>query len=65
MFENIGAGELLIILFVVLILFGAKKIPDLARSFGKGISEFKKGLKDVQDNIKISDDDLKTKEKKS
>lgn len=65
MFENIGAGELLIIVFVILILFGAKKIPEMARSFGKGISEFKKGMKDVQDNLKITDEDLTTKEKKS
>jgi sec-independent protein translocase protein TatA len=52
MFENIGFGELLIILVVVLLLFGAKKIPELARGLGKGMSEFKKGLKDVEDNIK-------------
>lgn len=42
MFENIGMGELLLIMFVVLILFGGKKIPEIARSLGKGISEFKK-----------------------
>lgn len=65
MFDNIGAGELLIILVVVLVLFGAKRIPDLARNLGKGISEFKKGVKDVQDNLKITDDDLNAKEKKS
>lgn len=52
MFENIGFGELLIILVVVLLLFGAKKIPELARGLGKGMSEFKKGLKDVEENIK-------------
>ncbi len=64
MFDNIGGGELLVILLVILVLFGAKRIPELARNLGKGISEFKKGVKDVQDNIKITDDDLKTKEKK-
>jgi sec-independent protein translocase protein TatA len=52
MFENVGFGELLIILVVVLLLFGAKKIPELARGLGKGMSEFKKGLKDVEENIK-------------
>ncbi len=51
MFENIGFGELLIVLVVVLVLFGAKKIPELAKGLGKGISEFKKGLKDVEDEI--------------
>jgi sec-independent protein translocase protein TatA len=55
MFENIGFGELLIILVVVLIFFGAKKIPEIAHGFGKGIREFKKGLKEVEDEIKISD----------
>ncbi len=52
MFENIGFGELLIILVVVLVLFGSKKIPELAKGLGKGISEFKKGLREVEDEIK-------------
>ncbi len=52
MFGNIGAGELLIIFLVVLILFGAKKIPDLAQGIGKGMREFKKALNDVEDDIK-------------
>ncbi len=56
MFENIGFSELLIILVVVLVLFGAKRIPELAKGLGKGISEFKKGLKDVEDEIKTTDD---------
>ncbi len=55
MFENIGSGELLIILFVVLLLFGSKKIPDIASGIGKGIREFKKSIKEVEDNIKIQD----------
>ena len=55
MFQNIGAGELLIIVLVILILFGAKKIPELAQGIGKGMREFKKALSDVQDDIKISD----------
>ncbi|MCL4550597.1 MAG: twin-arginine translocase TatA/TatE family subunit [Bacteroidetes bacterium] len=56
MFGNLGAGELLIILFVILILFGAKKIPDLAQGIGKGMREFKKALNDVEDNIKNAGD---------
>jgi sec-independent protein translocase protein TatA len=56
MFENIGFGELLIILLVILIFFGAKKIPEIAHGFGKGIREFKKGLKDIENDIKVSDD---------
>ena len=55
MFENIGFGELLIILVVVLVLFGSKKIPELAKGLGKGISEFKKGLREVEDEIKKED----------
>ena len=56
MFENIGFGELLLILLVVLIFFGAKKIPEIAHGFGKGIREFKKGLKDIENEIKVPDD---------
>jgi sec-independent protein translocase protein TatA len=48
MFGNLGAGEIILIVLVVLLLFGAKKIPELARGLGKGMSEFKKGLKDVE-----------------
>jgi sec-independent protein translocase protein TatA len=40
---RIGVPELLILLLVILLLFGAKKLPDLARSIGKSLSEFKKG----------------------
>ena len=38
-----GAGELVVILVIVLLLFGAKRLPDLSRSLGKSLSEFKKG----------------------
>ncbi len=64
MFENIGMGELLLILFVILILFGGKKIPEIARSLGKGISEFKKGMNELKKEIAITDDDLKDKDTK-
>ena len=40
-----GGPEIFVILFIVLLLFGAKKIPDLARGFGKGIREFKDATK--------------------
>lgn len=56
MFENIGGGELILIFVVILLLFGSKKIPEVARGIGKGINQFKKGLKDVQDNLKIDED---------
>ena len=41
-----GGQELLIILFVVLLLFGAKKLPELSRALGKSLGEFKKGQKE-------------------
>ena len=59
MFGNLGAGEIILILLVILLLFGAKKIPELARGIGKGMSEFKKGLKDVEDEIKSSEPESK------
>ncbi len=55
MFENLGGGELLIIILVFVILFGGKKIPEVAQGIGKGIREFKKALNDVQDDIKVTD----------
>jgi|YelNatPaOPRAMG01_1025707.scaffolds.fasta_scaffold00013_77 twin arginine-targeting protein translocase, TatA/E family len=51
MFENIGFGELVLILLVIIIFFGPKRIPDIAQSIGKGIREFKKAMRDVQDEI--------------
>ncbi len=64
MFGNLGTGEIILILLVVLILFGAKKIPELAQGLGKGMREFKKSLKDVEDEIKTSDKDDKSETKK-
>ena len=51
MFGNLGMGEITMILVVVLLLFGAKRIPEVAGSFGKGIREFKKNMSDVQRDI--------------
>ncbi|MBP5368911.1 MAG: twin-arginine translocase TatA/TatE family subunit [Bacteroidales bacterium] len=45
----IGGQELIVILLIVLLLFGATKIPELMRSFGKGVKEFKDGMNGVQD----------------
>ena len=49
---NLGFGEVLIILVVVLLLFGAKRIPEIAGSFGKGIREFKKSVNDIDRSIR-------------
>ena len=55
LFLNLGAGEIVIIALVVLLLFGGKKIPELMRGLGKGVKSFKSGMneieKDINDNI--------------
>ncbi len=53
---GIGGSELLIIILaIVVLLFGAKKIPELARGLGSGVKEFKKGLKDEPDGGESSE----------
>ena len=47
----IGGQELFLILLIVLIFFGAKKLPELARGLGQGIREFRKAARDVQDEV--------------
>jgi len=54
MFGNLGTGEIILIIVAILILFGAKKIPELAQGIGKGMKEFKRALKDVEEDIKDS-----------
>lgn len=49
--QNFGFMEIMIILVIVLLLFGAKRIPEIAGSFGKGINEFKRNLSDAQRQI--------------
>lgn len=44
---GMGAQELLLILVIVLVLFGAKRIPEIARGLGRSVSEFKKGVKEI------------------
>ena len=48
---NLGFGEIMLILVVVLLLFGAKRLPEVGASIGKGIREFKRSLTDTQDAI--------------
>lgn len=55
MFENIGGSELLIIMLIIIVLFGAKRIPELAKGMGKGIKEFKKTVNDIKEDVKIDD----------
>ncbi|MFN3135546.1 MAG: twin-arginine translocase TatA/TatE family subunit [Candidatus Kryptonium sp.] len=51
MFDNIGFGELLVIALFILIFFGPKKIPDIARTLGKAVREFRKAMQDVQSEL--------------
>lgn len=46
-----GMGELILVLVIVLIIFGPKKLPELARGMGEAVKEFKKGQKDLEDNL--------------
>ena len=48
---NIGAPELLLIFLFILIFFGGKKIPEIAKGLGDGIREFKKAVRDVQSQV--------------
>lgn len=48
---SIGGPEIILILFVILLLFGAKKIPELARGMGKGIREFKDATKEIKNEM--------------
>ncbi len=53
-FQNMGPGSLVLILVLIILLFGAKRIPELARGLGKGIREFKDATKDVKNDIENS-----------
>jgi sec-independent protein translocase protein TatA len=54
---NLGTGEIIIIALVVLLVFGGKKIPELMKGIGKGVKNFKDGVKGLENDIKIDDTD--------
>lgn len=56
---NLGTGEIIIIAIIVLLLFGGKKIPELMKGIGKGVKNFKDGVKGLEDDIKVDDTDKK------
>jgi len=61
---SLGGPEVFIVIFAILLLFGAKKIPELARGMGKGIREFKDATKEIKSEIEdsgIKDEDLNSK----
>ena len=59
---GLGGTEILLILFVILLLFGAKRIPELARGMGRGIREFKDATKEIKSDIEnsVKDDSRST-----
>jgi len=57
---NLGPWELIIILFIVLLIFGAKRLPEMGKSLGSGIREFKKSISAINDE---DDDDAKDSKK--
>jgi sec-independent protein translocase protein TatA len=59
---NLGATEIILIVAVILIFFGAKKIPELAQGLGKGLREFRKATREIEDDI--TNDVKKVNEKK-
>jgi len=58
---NLGMPEIIIIAIIVLLLFGGKKIPELMKGIGKGVRNFKDGVKGIEDDINLNDIDDDTK----
>jgi len=58
---NLGTGEIIIIALIVLLLFGGKKIPELMKGLGKGVKNFKDGVKGLEEDIKVDDTENKGK----
>ena len=55
MFGGLGMGEMVLIFLVVLLLFGAKRLPEIGSSLGKGIREFKSSVREVENELKAAD----------
>lgn len=58
---NLGAGEIILIALIVLLLFGGKKIPELMKGIGKGVRSFKEGMNNIEKDIENPDPDPKDK----
>ncbi|WP_300723657.1 twin-arginine translocase TatA/TatE family subunit [uncultured Alistipes sp.] len=56
---NLGAGEIIIIALIVLLLFGGKKIPELMKGLGKGVRSFKEGVNNIEKDIENTPTDDK------
>jgi sec-independent protein translocase protein TatA len=59
MLENIGGGELLIIIIIIFLFWGPTKLPEIGKYLGKGIFEFRKAMREVQDNLNLPSEDFK------
>ena len=59
MFGNLGGGEILLILVFILIFFGPKKIPEIAQGLGKGIREFRKATREIQEAVEKEVNEVK------
>ena len=59
---NLGTGEIIAIVLVILLLFGGRKIPELMRGLGKGVKSFKQGMNEVEDELKKPLDDFDKKD---
>lgn len=57
LFRQLGGAEILIILGIALLVFGSKKLPDIGRSLGRGLREFKSGVKGFGDDVRDGMDD--------
>lgn len=64
LFGSFGAGEVIVIALIVLLLFGGKKIPELMKGIGKGVKSFKDGVKGIEDEINADVDTNDKKEEK-
>ena len=53
---GLGTGEIILIVLAFLLLFGAKRIPELMKSMGKGVKNFKEGMKEVEKEINTPDE---------
>lgn len=56
MFGGLGMGEITLIFLVVLLLFGAKRLPEIGSSLGKGIREFKSSVREIESELKVPED---------
>ena len=54
---GIGTTELIIIMFIILLIFGAKKLPELAQGLGKGIREFKRASNEIQEELNVKSEE--------